>query len=282
VRERAPHAREAADLVVARMLDLHRMREPGQQRAHVRRQPLALAHHAQRHAGRAGQRGLAGRQLLADQRAHAFVAQAEGLALAHREQSRQARGIGNGPQRVPPWQRPAVVGEQRREQRDAAQRGARAPGRGGQRQHRTGAQAAQHVGLARFVLELVELATCGVDPVAPRDAVEQRAGAVARQLGRDQPHAVPPQRMREEAEFLGAAGQAVEEDEPAGAAGPGGIGGLDRRHRERLNCHAFDDGLASNVTPVLSNATLIGVFSQRQGSCKIDPSSPPPDDLPLS
>jgi hypothetical protein len=36
-----------------------------------------------------------------------------------------------------------------------------------------------------------------------------------------------------------------------------------------LNCHASDDGFASNVTVQLSNATLIGVFSLQQGLCKI-------------
>jgi len=36
-----------------------------------------------------------------------------------------------------------------------------------------------------------------------------------------------------------------------------------------LTCHAFDDGLALDVTVQLSNATLIGVFSQWQGSRKI-------------
>jgi hypothetical protein len=36
-----------------------------------------------------------------------------------------------------------------------------------------------------------------------------------------------------------------------------------------LYCHAFDDGLASNVTVQLSNATLISVLSQQQGLRKI-------------
>jgi hypothetical protein len=37
-----------------------------------------------------------------------------------------------------------------------------------------------------------------------------------------------------------------------------------------LYCHAFDDGLALDVTVRLSNATLIDVFSQWQASRKID------------